>query len=255
MMRRFLARVDAIQLQVAARHPLADLLLSTMRTYGEGVKILFRESLIEFRRKRTDPLSYRAAVFSRSVRSDLKTGIPCAVFFGLPFVGNLLPVMAYFFPLILPDAWKSRRVRTEEMIAFQNRKLRYEYCGSQVSSNVDYLRATGFRRVWVPRTLQQRLAHRYRKQVDKENQLLRGENLHDLTIREIQEALYFRGEPCVPYGLSADHYPYYSPFNGRHDPIGNPSKGTVVVGLLLSFSLLTLAIPEQLVKSLASSLS
>ena len=225
MMRRLVARVDALQLQLAARHPLADLLLSTMRTYGEGVKILVRESLTEFRRNKSAPLSYRSAVFSRSVRSDLKTGIPCAIFFSLPFVGNLLPVMAHFFPIILPDAWKSRRVRTAEMIAFQHRKLRYEYCRSRVSSDSDYLRAIGFRRVWLPQPVQKWLAHRYRKQVDKENQLLRGENLQDLTIRELQEALYFRGEPCVPYGLSADHYPYYSPFNGRHDSIGNPSKG------------------------------
>ena len=232
-MRRIVTRVDALQSKIASKHWTLDLIISTMKTYGVGLKHLVRD----VRAVRSNPIdqTYLEAARRHRMISDLRLGIPCVLVYLTPFVGNLLPVVGHFFPMILPSSWRSLRQQANAMVEFQKRKLAAQYWITDRALPLDdFDRAVGFRRSlrWLPQPLKSRIAAKFRRRLESENAFLKEEHIESLSERQLQDALYARGEECIPWGgENVESIPYFVAENGQNIPIGTPDKQALITAL------------------------
>jgi hypothetical protein len=142
-------------------------------------------------------------------------------------------------PFVLPRSWKSHRDRTAEVARFQKKKLQYLMRHGEASEE-EYLLmcATGFREAFQssPKFLRNRIVKKYRQQIEADNEILSTADVEKLSTRQVQEALYFRGEDVLPLDFNWEKMALYSAQNGRNLPYGNPDTRELQKRLSLCIS-------------------
>ena len=95
--------------------------------------------------------------------------------------------------------------------------------------------ATGFREGFrsMPKFVQRNIVQKYQGRIETENELLTPSEVDKLSVRQLQDALYLRGEDVLPIDDKWEKLALYMPNNGRELPYGsNLNEGELKARLL-----------------------
>ncbi len=195
------ARVQAMLDRVSASSHTANVLVSAGRTVAVGVKLMVQDTRQIIADRDVSKPTYRMLARTRRTKRDLLVGLPFAIYFNIPFIGNTFLLVAIFAPSVLPICWRSHRQRVRDMTQFEKN-----------GSPGPIMRL-------MPSALQASVEAKRREYLAAEDRLLPAE-VDSLTQRECEEALHDRR---IPLGslLDWEKLPYYNQDgeNGRSLPL------------------------------------
>ena len=194
-----------------------EIVFKTIRVYKEGISLIYSDmkELYVISTKK-NALCYTDLSKRRRIIYDLLNGIPLMIIFLVPFVGNTIPLIGYFFPIILPSVWVSPRQRAKMILECELRKKSWVYKDDWYALFVGY-RAPVY--VLTPLWLKRRLGNTYGERIELENTLLNKNYIENtMSKREMENALYDRGESFLSEVLNVEaveSIPIYIEKNGR----------------------------------------